>query len=332
MSLVLFAAAVVLLAVGILSSPVMAKKVTLRTSGGPTGTGKDLRIQMVAEAIRRGTEGWVVDVINGPTTVAEITMMGRGEIDFTALDAGSIGDIGRGFYGGKKLPEPVAMRWLLPSTAMTCAMYMRADIPINSYGDILKKKYPLKFSMGRRGTDPYIINLRVLEAYGLSIKMIKKWGGKQQNTASRRSADLISDGLMEALIHAGTYPNPPIVQVARKRDMKVAFVSEPDTQAKLGERGFVEVPIKAGSMTFVKQDMSTMAMPAVFVVREDMKDDIAYHVTKAVWEQRASFLYPIHAIFRTYLKPDLVKKWNSKFKDVLHPGAAKYWKEQGLLN
>jgi len=312
-------------------SPQAAEKVTLRASGGPTGTGKDLRIQMVAEAIRRGNPTWTVDVMNGPTTIAEITMIGRGELHFTALDAVSIPDVAKGSYGGKKLPQPVELRWLLPSTAMTCVLYILDSVPINSYADIKEKKYSLKFSMGRKGTDPYLINMHVLEAYGFRPEDIVEWGGKQQNTASRRSADLVADGLMEAMMHAGTYPNPPFVEIARKRKLKAAFVSEPDIQEKLAKQGFIQVPIAAGSIDFVKENTTTVGMPSLVLCRADMRDEIAYNMTRAVWEQREGFLHPIHPIFRRYLQPEVIANWNAKFKDILHSGAVKYWKEQGLL-
>jgi TRAP transporter TAXI family solute receptor len=185
--------------------------------------------------------------------------------------------------------------------------------------------------MGRKGSDPYIINSHVLEAYGYRPDDVVKWGGKLQNTASRRSADLMADGLMQAFFHAGTYPNPPMVEIARKRKLKAAFVSEPEIQAKLSKKLFIEVPIKAGSYTFVKENTTTVSMPAIIVVPADMKDDVAYNITRAVWEQREEFLYTVHVIFKTYLQPKVVTAWTTKLRDILHPGAARYWKEQGLL-
>jgi len=308
-----------------------AEKVILRASAGPTGTGKDLRIQMVAEAIRRGNPKWVVDTINGPTTIAEITMIGRGELDFTALDAVSIPDIAKGYYGGKKLPKPVNLRWLIPSTAMTCVLYMLENVPINSFAEIKEKKYPAKFSMGRKGTDPYNILMHVFQAYGYSPDDIVKWGGKRQNTASRRSADLMADGLMDVFFHAGTYPAPPIAEMERTRKLKAAFVFEPEIQAKLSKKLFIEVPIKAGSYTFVKNNTTTVAMPSIVVVPDDMKDDVAYNMTRAVWEQREKFLHPLHPIFRAYVQPEVITAWTTKLRNFLHPAAARYWKEQGLL-
>ena len=100
---------------------------------------------------------------------------------------------------------------------------------------------------------------------------------------------------------------------------------------KLVEKGYIQVPIAAGSIDFVKENTSTVAMPAVIVCRADMKADIAYNMTRGVWEQRESFLYPIHPIFKRYVQPEVVASWNAKFKNLLHPGAARYWKEQGLL-
>jgi len=297
---------VILTAVMLLSlPPAIAGKVVLRTSGGPTGTGKDLRIQMVAEAIRRGNPDWSVNVINGPSTLAEISMIGRGELHFTALDAGSIPQINKGYFGGKKMSKPVNVRWLFPSTAMTCSLFILKKVPVDNYRDIKAKKYPLKFSSGRKGSDPYNINNLVLAAYGYSPEKILEWGGKRQNQATRRSSELMGDGLMEAMFQTGVFPNPAMLELSRKRDLKGAFVSDPDIQAELLKKGFIIVPITPKSgFASIKKDTTTVAMPAVIITKADLKEDIAYNMTRAVWEQREAFLYPLHQIFRTYLQAE----------------------------
>lgn len=308
-----------------------AGKVLLRASGGPVGAGKDFRVQMVAEAIRKGNPGWAVDVINGPTAIAEVAMIGQGALQFGALDAAGITQVAKGHYYGTKLPKPVKLRWLLPSTAMTTVFYLLKDVPINSFGELKEKKYPLKFSAIRKGSDPYNITRTVLETYGYSYKDILSWGGKMQNTASRRSADLMADGLMAGFMLSGTYPVSAVAELARKREIKAIFVSEPEIQEKLFRQGFIRIPIKAGSYNFVKNDTTTVAMPALIVVAEDMSDESAYNMTRAVWEQRKDLLYPLHRIFREYLQPEVISEWGAKFRDWIHPGAEKFWKEKGLL-
>lgn len=328
LSLAVFVTALLMLS----PPPTAAKRVVLRTSGGPTGTGKDLRIQMAAEAMRRGNPDWIINVINGPGTTAEISMMARGQMHFTALDAASIKDIAKGYFGGKKLSKPAELRWILPSTAMTCSLLMLEKVPFNSFREIKEKKYPFKFSMGRRGTDPYNINVKVLKAYGYSPKDIIAWGGKRQNQATRRSAELISDGLMEGMFQAGVFPNPAMLELSRKRKLKGAFVSDPAIQEKLEKEGFIIVPITTASgFSFIKEDTTTVAMPAVIAGLASMENDVAYNMAKGVWEQREKFLYPLHTIFRTYLQPEVITTWTSKYRSTLHPGAAKYWKEQRLL-
>jgi TRAP transporter TAXI family solute receptor len=321
-----------LLALSPLPSSISATgNVVLRTNGGPVGGGKDLRVRMVAEAIRKGNANWVVDVISGPTAMAEVVMIGRGELHFGALDMGSVLDVAKGYFGKAKMPEPVQLRWLVPSTAMTTVCYMLEDVPITSFRDLMKKKYALKFSAQRKGSDPYNITARAFKAYGLTIEDILGWGGKIHNESSRRSAELIGDGFMEAFISSATYPDPNFTELERKRKLKAIFVSEPEIQAKLFKQGFIRVSVHAGDHSFIKKDTTTVAMPAVIVVNVNMKDDIAYNMTRAVWEQRESLLYPVHPIFRRYLRPEIITDWTTTYKDYVHPGAAKYWKEQGLL-
>ncbi|MFC1869332.1 TAXI family TRAP transporter solute-binding subunit, partial [Thermodesulfobacteriota bacterium] len=285
----IFSLAVFLTALLMLSPPpIAAKRVVLIASGGPTGTGKDLRVQMVAEAMRRANQDWVISVLNGFTGVAEVNMMREEKIHFTALDAGELKNAEKGHFFGHKMSKPVAIRWILPSTAMTCTLIMIEKVPFNSYREFKEKKYPFKFSMGRKKTDPYFINEKVMKAYGYSPEDILSWGGKRQNTATRRSAELISDGLMEGMFQTGTFPNPAMVELSRKRKLKTAFVSEPEIQAKLEEEeDFIIVPIKTVSgASFVKEDTTTVAMPGVIAGPASLEDDVAYNMARGVWEQR----------------------------------------------
>ncbi|MFC1869490.1 TAXI family TRAP transporter solute-binding subunit, partial [Thermodesulfobacteriota bacterium] len=267
--------------------PIAAKRVVLIASGGATGTGKDLRVQMVAEAMRQANPDWVISVLNGFTGAAEINMMREGKMHFTALDAAELKNVEKGHFFGHKLSNPVAIRWILPSTAMTCSLIMIEKVPFNSYREFKEKKYPFKFSMGRKKTDPYFINEKVMKAYGYSPEDIIAWGGKRQNQATRRSAELISDGLMEGMFLAGTFPNPAMVELSRKRKLKTAFVSDPAIQAKLEGEDFIVVPIKTVSgASFVKEDTTTVACPAVIAGPASLEDDVAYNMARGVWEQR----------------------------------------------
>ncbi len=323
------------LGVALLPAPAQSEvakpvKLMLRASGGPTGTGKDIAVQFPSEAMRRANPGWTVDVVNGPTTIAEIAMMGRGEIQFTRLEIGEIPRTRTGFYGTQKLPQPVELRWLAPSSMMSATLYLNDKVPINSIPELIQKKYPLKVSMGRKGSGPYNMAVTVLDAYGIAPDDFQKWGGKVQYQETRRGSELLGDGLIDGMLVLAEIPTNAITELERTRKLKAIFVTEPNIHAELEKKGYMDMEIPAGIYGFVKTRTVTVGMPGALVCPANLNEDVAYHMVKAMWEQR-EFLHKVHIVFRMFLTQDVIKSWGAKYKDTLHPGALKYWKEQGFI-
>jgi TRAP transporter TAXI family solute receptor len=306
------------------------KKVMLRASGGPSGTAKDLTTRFACEAIRKENPDWVVDVINGPTVIAEVSMMGRGELDLARIEIGDILTARKGYYGPQKLSAPIEMAWLIPFTMMDFTLFTLEKVPFNSIPELKAKKYPLRVSMGRKGTGPYNMSVEVLDAYGITPADIERWGGKLQYQPSNQGGEMMVDGLIDAVILTGTLTPPGIVDIARNRKLKAIYVTEPVIQAKLLAQGFGLTQVPAGIFSFVREKTSTVGKPGALTTSRKMKDEVAYHLVRSIWERRES-LYAVDPAFKIYLQPDVIKSWSAAFGDTLHPGAAKYWQEKGLL-
>ena len=75
------------------------------------------------------------------------------------------------------------------------------------------------------------------------------------------------------------------------------------------------------------QDVETFGVKATLVTRADMPEDVVYEVTKAVFEHLDEFK-KLHPAFAALQKQEMVTQALSA---PLHPGAAKYYKEAGLM-
>ena len=74
-------------------------------------------------------------------------------------------------------------------------------------------------------------------------------------------------------------------------------------------------------------DVNSFGVAATMVTTTDVSDDVAYNVAKAVFENFDTFKR-LHPAFANLKKEDMVQ---AGLSIPLHPGAAKYYKEVGLL-
>lgn len=306
------------------------KKIVLRMGGGPPGSSKNFRHELYADVLRRAYPKWHVDVIVGPTSFAEMGMLGRGEVNLTTMNTVNIPQIREGHYGGKRFPKPIDIVWLAPGNLLTVLYYLLEDVPINSIAEIKEKKYPLKVSMGRKGSFQSTANDIVLAAYGIPYKDIKSWGGKVHYQSGPRSTRLMADNIIEAVFNPGSIPYVTIAQLSQTHKLKAIYPFEPEIQAKLRKAGFIPETVPAGSYNFLTKEARTVAAPNLIACRADLADEIAYKITKAIWEQK-SFLHSLSPLFKRSLTEEKVREWGRDFGDTLHPAARKYWREQGLL-
>ena len=72
--------------------------------------------------------------------------------------------------------------------------------------------------------------------------------------------------------------------------------------------------------------MSTVAVTAVLIVGSQLKEDMVYNLTKALFENQAE-LAAAHAKGKDLNPQYAVKGVSIPF----HPGAVKYYKEKGLM-
>jgi uncharacterized protein len=86
------------------------------------------------------------------------------------------------------------------------------------------------------------------------------------------------------------------------------------------------VTIPANTYKGVTQDVPTVAVNAVLIVGNQLKPEMVYHLTKALFENQAE-LASAHAKGKEVSLKYAVQGVSVPF----HPGAVKYYKEKGLM-
>jgi len=105
-------------------------------------------------------------------------------------------------------------------------------------------------------------------------------------------------------------------------------VSGPAVDKLVEENSFYrKATIPGGMYTGSDNDTQTFGVGATFVSSSEVPENTVYAVVKAVFENFSTF-QKLHPAFSNLTKEEMIKDGLSA---PLHPGAAKYYKEAGLM-
>lgn len=240
---------------------------------------------------------------------------GRGEIAFTLGD--SLSDAWKGeAEAGFKTPLK-KLRGIAGIYPNYIQIVASADSGIKTLADLKGKR--LAVGAPRSGTE---LNARaVLKGAGLSYKDL----AKVEYLPFGESVELMKNRQLDAtLISAG-------LGVAALRDLatsvKIVVVPVPASVVKkINDPAYVSEEIPANTYEGQSAAVPTVAIQNFLVTREGVSDDVVYKMTKGLWEN-LDHLVASHSAAKAIKRENALKS----MPVPLHPGAAKYYREIGLI-
>jgi TRAP transporter TAXI family solute receptor len=117
------------------------------------------------------------------------------------------------------------------------------------------------------------------------------------------------------------------MDVSTQNDIRILPIPA-DISAKLIKKHpfFAAVTVPANTYKGVTADVPTVAVNAVLIVGNQLKPEMVYNLTKALFENQAE-LASAHAKGKEVSLKYAVQGVSIPF----HPGAVKYYKEKGLM-
>ena len=292
-------------------------KVVLAT-GGPTGT--YYAYGMAMGTILAEKTGIKVDAISTGASKANIQSIQLGEVDMAVVqnDVMYYAYTGTDLFTGEQTQDFSAMAILYPEL---CQIIASKESGIKTVADLAGKRV----SVGDAGSGVEFNAKQILEAYGIDMDAdIQK-----QNLGFGPSADALRDGKIDAFFCVAGIPTTAITDLAMGTDITVVAV-EDDKFASLKEKyGFyTQQPVPAGTYAGMEEDVMTVAVMATYIVDNDLPEKAVYDLTKAMFENK-------DAIAAAHVKGAELNAETAidgiPAEVPLHPGAAKYYKEIGVL-
>ncbi|WP_287368166.1 TAXI family TRAP transporter solute-binding subunit [Thauera sp.] len=240
---------------------------------------------------------------------------GRGEIGFSLGDSVSDawkGNADAGF--AKPLDKLRAIASVYPNYIQIVAL---ADANVKSLADLKGKR--ISVGAPRSGTE---LNARaILRAAGLSYNDF----AKVEYLPFGESVELMKNRQIDVTLQSAG------LGVAALRDLsaavKVNFVPIPaEVVAKVGDPAYQAAKVPANTYEGQTADVDTVAINNLLVTHEKVSDEVAYQMTKGIFDNLER-LGTSHSAARQIK----LEKAAEGLPIPLHPGAEKFYREKGLI-
>ena len=175
-------------------------------------------------------------------------------------------------------------------------------------------------SIGAAGSGVYFNAMDVLGAYGLTEADIKP---TYQSFGD--SADALKNGQIDAAFIVAGAPTTAVTDLATTKDVYLVSLDDEHVDQLLASSPYYSKVTIPADVYGLDSDTITVAVAAVILARDDVSEDAIYAFTKDIFDNAAS-LTESHAKYK-----EIDTAFGASITSVpYHPGAAKYFAEQGI--
>lgn len=309
-------------ALALASASIHAQTKFVTIASGPVGGAW----YMLGGSLANMLAGSVPDTKFAVTTggaLGNITMVqdGKAEVGFTMDNLLHEAQQGVGAYAAKGKHPQVQGLALLGEIHMSLFLVL-PDSPLKSIDDIKTNRVPIRLLTAPKASSPSAAAERMLGAYGITFADIESWGGRVNFVSYAEAGSLIRDGHADAWVGPMT---PPIVEVSTRKNMRHLPIRPALLETLKAKYKYGVAVIPKGYYPFVAANTPTMTEPMMLVVRKDAPDNVAQAIAKAL-STNADTVRKVHRFFEDF---DPAKSCDFS-GGPMHPGALKYFKEQGI--
>lgn len=285
-------------------------------TGGQSGVYYPLGValsQIYAKAIPNAKA--TAQVTKASAENLNLLQAGRGELAFTLADA--LSDAYKGNAEAGFNTPLTKLRGLSATYNNYIQIVASADSGIKTLADLKGKR--VSVGAAKSGTE---LNARaIFKAAGIDYKDL----AKVEYLPFGESVELIKNRQLDATLQSAGLGVASIRDLASSQQIVVVPVPA-DVVAKVGDAAYQPATIPANTYTGQTADVPTAAIPNFLVTHSGVSDDLAYQMTKALYDNLDT-LYAAHNAAKAIKRENAVKG----MPVPLHPGAQRYYREVGLV-
>jgi len=282
-------------------------------TGGTAGTYYPLG-GGIAEILNDNISGVNATAESTGASAANINMLSQGDLDlaFVQNDVSYYADNGTELFKEQgKIEGLKALATLYPEV---CQIITTKDTGITSIADFAGKK----IAVGAAGSGVEANARQILSAYGFAYEDIKP----QYLSFSEASAGLKDGNIDAAFITAGT-PTSAILDLSAQHDVVLLPVDGDIADQLVADYPFyTKVTVTTDVYPGLEADVETLAVKCMLVATDNMSEEMAYNITKAIYENLDRL-----AASHSAGKKITLETARDGISIPLHPGAEKFFNE-----
>ena len=281
-------------------------------TGGEQGTYYAFGTVLAQQVSDKTATNVTAIVSKGSQANVEDLQANGAQLGFVQSDVMSYAYNGEKLFDGNKITD----------FSVVSALYME-QVQIITLDSSIKTVADLKgktVSIGAKGSGVYFNALDLLGAYGLSESDIKA-----EYLDFGDSADSLKDGKIDAAFIVAGAPTPAVQDLGTGKQIYLVSLDKEHIDSLIASSPYYKEYTISKDGYGTPEDVTTVAVAAVVLVRDDVSDDDVYTFFSTIFDN-------IDAISEQHGKgAELSLEFASSMTSVpYHPGAAKYFAEKGF--
>ena len=257
------------------------------------------------------------EVTGGSVDNLKLIGSGQSEIGFSMADAALDALKGEDKFKGGKVPLQTLLV-LYPNRMHVATI---EGTGIEKIADLKGKRV----STGSPGSATEVMAFRVIEAAGLD----KDKDMKRERLGVAESVNALKDRKIDAFFWVGGIPTAAVTDLGATPGVKIKLIDHADVVEKMNAKHgklYSAGLIKGGSYPGQDKDNKIADVWNILVTGGRMSDDDAYKIVKTLVEHKAD-LVAVHKEAESFSLENQVQE---RSPIPFHPGALRYFKEQGV--
>lgn len=280
-------------------------------TGGTAGTYYPLG-GALAEILNKNIPNVNASAQSTGASVANVNLLKDGKVEMALIqnDIAYYAVKGIEMFKDKQVANLKAIATLYPETIQIVTLEKTG---IKSIADLKGKRV----AVGAAGSGTEANARQILEAYGITYNDIKA-----QYLSFGEAANGLKDGNVDVAFVTAGFPTAAIQDIAAQHKV-VMIPVEADKAGELIKKYpfYAKVTIPANTYPNQGANVDAVAVKAMLVVTDKMSEDLAFNVTKAMYDNTER-LKAAHSVGKMITKETAKEGMSIE----LHPGAAKFFK------
>jgi len=302
--------------------PFSANAFDILLGTGETGTFSHFTGRTICRMINRHADDINCKTVPGSGDVHNLTNLQEGSLDIGLIDSRMLHDAinKTGYFEFLDISYD-NLRVLAPLYEVPVTLVVRRDAKITS----LKALKGKRMNAGAPRSVQHLAVDTILKAKNWSEEDFSLFGELPASHAQDTMA--FCHGTIQAMVHIGVHPDSSLQQLFRLCKADLVNMNDKDIEKLVNDHpAFTNINIAADTYPSQPKGVATFGTNVSLIASSDLDEQTAYKIIDAIYNNRKQLQrsHPALSLFTL----DAARK--SRVGVQLHPGAAKYFSEQGM--